>query len=526
MHNINSIVVNPQTCNPPHAAGIHRYSMRRVLKWVLLCVFLPVFVRAQDLKEFEKRVTEFTLPNGLHFIVLERRQAPVVSFHTYVNAGSVDDPSGQTGLAHMFEHMAFKGTETIGTRDFQAERQALIAEEKLRDELEAEEAKGARADANRIQALEKQIEAAQAKAASYVVPNAFPRIIEENGGTGLNASTGEDSTEYFYSLPANRIELWFLLESDRFLHPVFREFYKERDVVREERRMRIESNPQGKLVEALQTTAFAAHPYREPTAGWASDIERLRVRDARAFFDKYYVPANITITIAGDVDPAQARQLADKYFSRLPAKPLPASLRTEEPPQAGPKRVAIETPSQPFLAIAYKRPDQRDKDDVVFDVISGILDSARTGLLYKELVRDKRIALAAMAAATFPGGKYPNLFLMYVVPNAGHSVEENEQAVYGIVERLKREKVDAETLARVKTKVRAGLIRRLANNPGMASQLTFYHVNYGDWRKMFTGLDEIDRVTADDVQRVARQYLVETTRTVAYTMAPRRGEEK
>ena len=306
---------------------------------------------------------------------------------------------------------------------------------------------------------------------------------------------------------------------------MFREFYKERDVVREERRMRVESNPEGKLMEMLLATAFAAHPYRQPTAGWASDIERLRAKEAREFFRRYYVPANITIGIAGDVDPREARRLAGKYFSPLPARPLPPPLPTVEPPQEGQKRVQVETSSQPFLAIVYKRPGQNHKDDPVFDVLSGILDLGRTGMLYKDLVRDKRIALSASASATFPGGRYPNLFLIYVVPNAGHSVEENEKACYDILERLKREPVAADALARVKTALRASLIRQLDSNAGMAAQLTFYRVNYGDWRKLFTGLEDIGRVTAGDLQRVVRQYFVESARTVAYTSAPK-GEGK
>ncbi|MGE5646108.1 MAG: M16 family metallopeptidase [Acidobacteriota bacterium] len=489
----------------------------------LFVLFCAVFaLRAQDLKEFEKRVTEFTLGNGLHFIVFERHQAPVVSFHTYVNAGSVDDPKGETGLAHMFEHMAFKGTDRIGTRNYAEEKRALEAVERAYDRLDAERARGARADAQRIAALEADLAAAMDKAGSYVDPNAYPRIIEENGGVGLNASTGVDSTDYFYSLPSNRVELWFLLESQRFLHPVFREFYKERDVVREERRSRIESSPPGKLMEMLLATSFAAHPYREPTAGWASDIENLRVEEARAFYDKYYVPANITIGIAGDVSPAQVKRLADQYFSLLPARPLPRPLVTVEPAQEGAKSVEIETPSQPLLAIVYKRPSQTHKDDPVFDVINGVLDAGRTGLLYRELVRDKRIALSAQSAATFPSGAYPNLFLIFVAPSQGHTIEENEKAVYQIIERLKTQTVDEQTLQRVRTKVRAGLIRQLDSNSGMASQLTFYHVNYGDWRKLFTGLDDINRVTAADVQRVARQYFTESARTVARTVAPRR----
>ena len=479
----------------------------RVVLW-LVFLLLPA-VRAQKLAEFEKRVTEFSLANGVHFIVLERHEAPVVSFHTYVNAGSVDDPKGQTGLAHMFEHMAFKGTATIGSKNYAEEKKALEAVERLYDQ----------------DAPEAAVKAAIDKANSYVDVNAYPRIIEENGGADLNAQTGEDATTYFYSLPANRIELWFLLESQRFLQPVFREFYKERDVVREERRMRVESNPEGKLVEALLATAFAAHPYREPTAGWASDIEQLRAGDAEAFFKKHYGPANITIGIAGDVDPAEARRLAEKYFGPLPSRPLPPALRTVEPAQEGEKRALVETPSQPYLAIVYKRPDQKDKDDPVFDIIAGILDSGRTGLLYEELVRDRRIALSAQIDATFPGGKYPGLFLIWVAPSPGHTVQENERAVYGVIERLKTEKVDQQTLTRVKTKIRAAVIRQLDNSTGMAAELAFHHANYGTWRKLFTGLDDINAVTADDVQRVARRYFTASERTVASTVAAKGGAQ-
>jgi predicted Zn-dependent peptidase len=486
----------------------------------VILLLAPALLGAQSLQEFEKKVTEFTLANGLHFIVLERHDAPVVSFNSYVNAGSVDDPSSETGIAHMFEHMAFKGTETIGTKDYPAEKKAIDEVERVYDKYDAERNKGRKADPKELEALDKQLKAAIEKAESYVDPNAYTRIIEENGGVGLNAGTGEDSTNYFYNFPSNRLELWFLLESQRFLNPVFREFYKERDVVREERRMRVESNPQGKLVEALLATSFEAHPYRNMPGGWASDIENFRLKEAVQFYKEYYVPADITIGIAGDVDPANCKRLAEKYFSLLPAGPLPEGVRTIEPRQEGEKRVAVESPSQPLVAIAYKRPDQNDKDDAAFDVVADILSGGRTSLLYKEMVRDKKIALGAFAEATFPGGKYPGLFLFFLVPNLGHTNEENEKACYEIIDRLKKDKVDDATLKRVKTKVRAAVIRRLDSNSGMASELTSYYVNYGDWRKLFTGIDEIDKVTADDVQRVARQYFVPENRTVAYTITP------
>ena len=358
------------------------------------------------------------------------------------------------------------------------------------------------------------------KANSYVIPNAYPQLIEENGGVGMNAGTQRGLHQLLLQLPANRMELWFLLESQRFYDPVFREFYKERDVVREERRMRVESSPQGQLVEALLATAFEAHPYRNMPGGWASDIENFRLPEAIAFYKKYYVPANITIAISGDVDPKECKRLADKYFSILPSGPLPSGPRTVEPVQNGERRVEVESPAQPFMAIAYKRPNQNDKDDPVFDVLTEILSGERTGLLYKDLVRDKKIALGAGAQPSFPGGKYPNLFLFFLIPNQGHTVEENEKACYDIIEKVKTQKVDEGTLNRIRTKFRAALIQKLDSNSGMAEELTSYYVNYGDWRKMFTAIDELDKVTADDVQRVAKHYLVPENRTVVYTVAP------
>src|SRR5580692_2514948 len=492
---------------------------------LLVLSICPLLLSAQSLQDFEKRITEFSLANGMHFIIFERHEAPVVSFHSYVNAGSVDDPSGETGIAHMFEHMAFKGTETIGTKNWPAEKLALDEVEHVYDRYDAERNKGEKADAAKLAAAQKELKAAIEKANSYVIPNAYTQIIEENGGVGLNAGTGEDSTDYYYNFPRNRLELWFLLESQRFYDPVFREFYKERDVVREERRMRIESSPQGQLVESLQATAFAAHPYRNTSAGWASDIENFRLTEAIAFYKKYYVPANITIAIAGDVDPKECRRLADKYFSILPPGPLPSGPRTVEPLQKGEKRVEVQSPAQPFMAIAYKRPNQLDKDNPVFDVLGEILAGERTGLLYTDLVRDKKIALGAAAEASFPGGKYPNLFLFFLVPNQGHTVAENEKACYEIIERLKTQKVSEDTLQRIKTKVRAALIRRLDSNSGMADALTFYYANYGDWRKLFTSIDDTDKVTAEDVMRVAKQYLVPETRTVVYTVPPPTGSK-
>jgi predicted Zn-dependent peptidase len=491
---------------------------------ILLCL-VPGLLAAQSLADFEKKVTTFTLPNGLTFLVIERHDAPVVSFHTYVNAGAVDDPKGATGLAHMFEHMAFKGTAEIGSKNWTQEKKALDAIETTYDSLEAEQNKGYRADPEKIKTLQAELKDRIATADSYVESNEFDRIVESNGGVGLNAGTSEDSTQYFYSFPSNRLELWFLLESERFLRPVLREFYKERDVVREERRMRIESSPQGQLIETALATAYAAHPYQNWAGGWPTDIESFRRTDAEAFFKTYYVPANMTIAIAGDVDPAQARRLAEKYFARLPKAPPPPIVTTKEPPQLGEKRAGVESPAQPFLLLTYKRPDQYSKDSAALDVLSEVLSGGRTGIIYKELVRDKQISLGAQAIAAFPGNKYPSLFLFFMVPSPGHTIEENEKAVDEIIERVKKEKTDQPTLDRIKTKLRAAVIRGLDSNSGLASTLATYQANFGDWRRLFTELEDYNKVTADDVQRVAQQYLVQSSRTVTYTYAPKGGAQ-
>jgi predicted Zn-dependent peptidase len=477
----------------------------------------------QDLKQFESKVTEFTLANGLHFILVERHESPVVSFRTWVDAGSVDDPAGSTGLAHMFEHLAFKGTDTIGTADWPSEKKALEALEEAYDHVQAERNKGPRADQSRLDVLDIQLATAIDWAHTRARPNEFSGILQSNGAQGLNANTAYDHTEYQCDLPSNRIELWFLMESQRFLSPVFREFYKERDVVMEEERLRVESNPKGLLLREFQAAAFEAHPFHNPGIGWPSDIMNLRSSDARVFFEKYYTASNMIIGIAGDVNPEEVRRLAERYFGPMPARPIPPVLHTEEPPQRGNRRVQVESPTQPLLVCGYKRPDERDPDEAVFRVMTLILSGGHTGLLYKDLVEGQRIALEAQAVSAFPASRYPSLFVFLLAPAREHTVEETEKALDALLARFQAQKTDDETLARARNIARAGLIVQLDSNQGLAALLPAYYASYGDWRKLFTSLGDLNKVTADDVQRVARKYLAPSQRTVAYTTPPARG---
>ena len=488
--------------------------MRTPLKVVFVFLLFSAIALAQDVASFEKRITVKTLPNGLTLIVCERPEAPVFSFFTLVDAGSAQDPMGSTGLAHMFEHMAFKGTDTIGTTDYADEKTALAKVEVAYSAYIAERDKTVGRDDAKLKQLEQAWKDAIADAGKYVVGNAFGKLVEQNGGEDMNAFTNLDETGYHYSLPANRLELWAYLESERFLHPVLREFYKERDVVIEERRMRTDSNPFGRLLEQFTEEAFAAHPYHRPTVGWMSDLNSFSATDAQKFFDKYYVPANMVVAVAGDVKAADAMPMLEKYFGRLPARPRPDEVTTTEPPQNSERKVVLKDRSQPIYIEGYHRPDYRSKDDAVFDAISDLMSEGRTSRLYRALVRDKKIASAAEGVTGYPGVKYPHLFAFLAVPLPGHTTQEMADAIHAEIDRVKKEDISDDELKMIKTRAKANLIRGLADNQGLASQLATYQTRYGDWRELFRSVDRIDQVTKADIRRVSNDVFVDTNRTV------------
>jgi predicted Zn-dependent peptidase len=487
---------------------------RRTLRPLVLVLLLTALGASQDVTSFEKRITVKRLSNGLTILICERPEAPVFSFFTMVDAGSAQDPMGKTGLAHMFEHMAFKGTDKVGTTNYAAEKPALEKVETAYASYIAERDKSVGRDETRLTQLEKAWKDAIADADKYVVPNQFGKIVEQGGGQDLNAFTDYDETAYHYSLPANRLELWAYLESERFLHPVLREFYKERNVVIEERRLRTDSNPIGRLLEQFDAAAFEAHPYHRPTVGWMSDLNSFSATDAKKFFHEYYVPANIVIAVAGDVKASQIMPLLEKYFSRLPASPKPDETTTTEPPQNSERKVALKEKSQPLYLEGYHRPDYMTKDDAVYDAITDLMSEGRTSRLYRALVRDKKIASFSAGFSGLPGVKYPHLFAFYAFPLPGHTTQEVADAIHAEIERLKKEDISDDELKMIKTRTKANLIRGLADNEGLATQLATYQTRYGDWRELFRSVDRIDKVTKADIRRVANETFNDTNRTV------------
>jgi predicted Zn-dependent peptidase len=411
--------------------------------------------------------------------------------------------------------MAFKGTDKVGTSNYEAERAALAKVEETYAAYDRARRDPVNHDAAKVAELEKAWKAAVDDANKYVVPNEFSKIIDRVGAVGVNAFTNDDETVYFYSMPSNQVELWAYLESERFLHPVFREFYKERDVVYEERRMRTESSPIGRLIEQALATAFMAHPYGQPVVGWPSDLQTFSATDAAAFFKKNYVPANMTVALVGDLKAAEVLPIVEKYFGRLPKAPAPEPLRTVEPPQTTERTVVAHEASQPVYFEAYHRPAATDPDDAVYDVMAGVLSQGRTSRLYRSLVRDKKIAAAAQGFNGFPGDKYPNLFAFFAIPTPGHTAADLTAPIRAEIDRLKNEDVSPEELQSVKTRAKANLLRRLDNNSGLALQLATYQTRYGDWRELFREVDKIDKVTAADIRRVANSTFTPTNRTTA-----------
>ncbi|HEY9873153.1 MAG TPA: pitrilysin family protein [Candidatus Obscuribacterales bacterium] len=458
-----------------------------------------------------QKVTEFRLENGIKFIVLERRQAPVVSFFTYADVGGANEPDGKTGVAHFLEHLAFKGTTRIGTRNWQAEKPLLDRLDQLAAQIEEAKAAGKEAEATKIQ---EEFDRVEAEAAKYQKPNELGQLVEQSGGVGLNAATSSDSTVYFYSFPSNKLELWMSLESERFLDPVFREFYKEKQVVIEERRMRTDNSPIGQMVEAFLEAAYKVHPYHRPVIGYMEDLQKLRRPDVQQFFDTHYVPSKLTMAVVGDVNPAEVKRLAQTYFGRFKAKASAQEQLPVEPQQKATREVTLNLPSQPWYLEGYHRPAMNHPDEAIYQMMGSILSDGRTSRLYKSLVEDQQVALSAEGFSGFPGDKYPSLMLFYAQTAPNHTVDELAAALRKEIERLKTELVSTQDLERVKKQARVELLRSLDSNQGMAQSLVEYEVKTGSWRNLFKQLDAIASVTPADIQRIAQATFQPQNRTI------------
>jgi predicted Zn-dependent peptidase len=486
--------------------------MKRILIFIaILCCCTSQLCAAG----LEEKVIEHTLKNGMKLLMVERHTSPTVSAWIRFRVGSVDEKSDERGIAHLLEHMLFKGTTTLGTRDYAAEKPVLDRIEQTGQALIAEKAKRDKADKGRIDELSKQLATLEADASKFVIKDEFFELYSKNGGVGYNAFTSRDGTTYLINLPSNKLELWAAIESDRLQNAVLREFYTERSVVMEERRRSYDADPESKLWETFVASSFLTHSYGQPTIGWMSDIENLTRTKAEQFFHSYYAPNNAIVAIVGDIDTKTTIELVERYFGAIPPGKAVPPVTAEEPKQAGERRIELVAEAEPTLMMGYHKPGIMAADDYVLDVISMILGSGRTSRFYKKLVIEKQLA-TDIGAFDAPGNRFPNLFVVSANPRAPHSAQEVEAAIQAELDLLKTEPVAERDLQRILNKIEFEEARRMGTNGGLARNLTEYEALTGSWRYMTEYRSKITKVTPADIQRVAALYFTLENRTVGF----------
>lgn len=448
-------------------------------------------------------VRRFTLPNGLKVVFYRRPHAPVFSGQIWVKVGGVNEQINQTGSAHMLEHMAFKGSETIGTKDYGKEKGLL-------QKLDRLESKG-KLNEKELKNKEK----IKAKLNKLWENNEFSRIYEDRGGVGLNAATSKDYTYYMVDLPNNAFELWAWMESDRLLKPVFRQFYEEKEVVREERRMRSDDDPNGKLYEQMVATAFLVHPNRFPIIGWPSDLKNLEKEVVEHVHRTYYRPDNMVISLVGDLDFDTVKTTIEKYFSRLekPKTKLPV-ITTEEEPQKGQREVVVIDKALPRAVLAYHKPVYPNPDDMKFTVLHSVLGDGRSSIFFRRFIEGKKIA-SSVSSSEAPGELYPSVFYIWAVPKKGVSNRELITEIDKVIEELKKNQIPQADIEAAKKRIRVSLLGEMASSHGLAQTLGHAEVLWGDWRKMLDMYDITFNVTSKDLQDLAIKYLTVQNRTVA-----------
>ena len=498
--------------------------MQRAVAMVLaLAVMAGVPAVAQQVE-----VREETLANGMKLLMVERHDAPTVTCGWVAKVGSVNETPGITGISHLFEHMMFKGTSTIGTKDAARGRDIMRQQDAVRAQMEVEytvlrerlrrgEISGNVYDTEnmtpRLAELKAELEKLYAAEKELIVKDELDQIYTQAGGSGLNAGTSEDQTFYFVTVPRNKLELWFWMESDRLLDPVFREFYSERDVVREERRLAVESRPTGRYEEEFESLFWQSSPYSHPVVGWPSDVESISRAQAEAYFGTYYAPNNLTAVLVGDIDAGAALALARRYFERIPrGKVPPPEMLTAEIPQLAEKRFTAEADTNPEVNVRFHAVPFNHKDYFTLQLLADVL-AKRTGRLYK-LVEEQQLAVGEPYAYCRPM-KYEGFFEVGAEVKDGRRPEEVEAALLAELDALKNEPVGERELQKVKNQELANSFRRLQSNFFLALQLMLYDSN-GDWRYLNESPARLQAVTAADMQAAARKYFTRENRNIAY----------
>jgi predicted Zn-dependent peptidase len=469
----------------------------------------------------ELNVQEHVLANGMKILMIQKPGVPRVVCHVYYKVGSINERSGITGIAHLHEHMMFKGTKVMGVTDFEKDaaidRQIDTIMDKIYHEKYWTPGGG---DPDKLAELQKEYDALAQSEKPYIVKDALWELYMKNGGTGLNASTGNETTGYYVTLPSNKVELQMFLESDRMWHAYFREFYSEKDVVMEERRLS-ENRPGFFFNEQVNAAFYAASPYHWEVLGWMDDLRKLTKADMIDFHNRYYIPNNCVAIYVGDFDPNQIVAMAEKYFGRIPKGPDIEPIRTYEPPQYSEKRLYGEGPAPTSLQMMFHTPPEGDPDTAALTILAGVLSSGGrfggfrggrgggvdTGRLYKSLVKEKEMAVSI--SASHQPQWYVGEFNFNAMPRIDKNVrpEDLEKEIWAEIDKIKQEGVTPEEIQKAKNRAEAMFIRSLSSSMGLARRVGVAELTRG-WKSLLTDLDDLQKVTNEDIQRVATKYFV------------------
>jgi len=491
-------------------------NLGKIFRPLLLFFVITAAAAAAEIKDtgdyFKKKVVQRKLRNGITLVMMNRGYSPIVSLHIAFKVGSVDESYNTQGAAHILEHMLFKGTDRLGTKDYAAEKKILDRIDAVGESLDR--LKQINPGSREIAVLEKELQRLHEEHSQYVISSPYDRLYTAMGGVGFNASTSKDMTGYYINLPADRIESWAEIESERLRKPVMREYYLERNNILEERLMRYGSNGSGLLGEAFNAAAFSAHPYRHPVIGWESSIKNMSINDIRHFYNQYYIPSRMIITVVGKHDPEETFKIIEKYFSGIEQKPEPGEVKVVEPVQTGEKRVEVYFNAKPLLMLGWKKPAAPHKDDYVFDLISSLLSDGKSSRLNKSLVLEKKIAASVYTWNGAPGSRYDNMFIVTAVPAEGVKPELVETEILSEIKKLRNE-IKPEELERVINMMESSFVFALDSNDGIAHQLSYHQTVTGDWHYIADYMKKITVIKTSNITAVIDKYINNMNRTTA-----------
>jgi len=482
------------------------------------------------------------LSNGLTVMLVERHNAPIFTARIAFKAGSANDPTGASGVAHVLEHMLFKGTKSFGLKnpaDAGKEQEMLLKEDALWEAILVEQRSLADASARqfyatgkagsevspKLEQLRKDFEAIQTEHRALVAQNEYGSLYSTVGGTGINAGTAMDFTFYQVSLPKNRFEFWCRMEADRLANPVLREYYTERDVIKEERRMTLDEGtggrgPMGVLIEPFYAMAFPYQPYGRTGIGPMSDLFNLKRTEVQAFFTKYYAPNRSALVLVGDLKMAEILPAIEAYFGKIPRQEEPTPVHTVAPAQNGERRLVVEKDMTPMVRIGWHVPAMGHPDVPALNVLAEVLSGGRTSRLYKTAVEGKQLTTGISASYGDPGAKYPTLFTASATVKGDHTTQEIESVLYQEIEKLAKEGPTQVEVDRVIKNAEMGLVKKLEDIDSLATEIAATWAITGDETTFTADLDRTKEVKPADVQRVAKTYFTPQKRVVATLVRP------